>query len=84
MGDFPGRPREVASAAIPHFLATVFGDGAYENTEIFRDWALDAYRETWKLEFPEYEYEPPPKALTTVVSHNISLRFSLTPCAFFR
>ncbi|KAF8597219.1 hypothetical protein BDV93DRAFT_37452 [Ceratobasidium sp. AG-I] len=68
LGNFLGPSGEVASAAIPYFLATVFADGAYENLEVFRDWALDAYRETWKLEYPEFEYEVPPKGLLVIVS----------------
>lgn len=68
LGDYPGRPGQVASAAIPYFLATVFGEGAYENIEVFRDWALDAYDHTWAHEFPEDEYEAPPNALLVIVS----------------
>ena len=68
LSDFPGYPGEVASAAIPYFLATVFADGAYENLEVFRDWALDAYRKTWELKYPEAEYELPPKGLLVIVS----------------
>jgi hypothetical protein len=56
----------------------VFADGAYENTEVFRNWALDAYHKTWELEFPEDEYEPPPKALLTVVSYLLPSRSCLT------
>ncbi|KAG8732171.1 hypothetical protein FRC10_001172 [Ceratobasidium sp. 414] len=72
LSDFPGRIGEVASAAIPLFLATVFAEGAYENPETFRSWAHNAYRETWGLEAPEDEYEPPPKAVLTIIMRRAS------------
>ncbi|KAF8596469.1 hypothetical protein BDV93DRAFT_571914 [Ceratobasidium sp. AG-I] len=72
LGDFPGPPGQVASAAIPYFLATVFAEGAYENIEVFRDWALDAYDCTWTLEVPESEYEAPPKALLVIMTRRVS------------
>ncbi|KAF8597529.1 hypothetical protein BDV93DRAFT_596573 [Ceratobasidium sp. AG-I] len=71
LSDYPGIG-EVASAAIPYFLATVFAEGAYENLETFRSWALDSYRLTWELEFPEYEYEAPPKDVLTIMTRRVS------------
>ncbi|KAG8713805.1 hypothetical protein FRC08_012779 [Ceratobasidium sp. 394] len=72
LSDFPGRIGEVASAVIPRFLAKVFAEGAYEDLEVSRSWALDAYRETWDLEAPEDEYEPPPKAVLTIIMRRAS------------
>ncbi|KAG9087388.1 hypothetical protein FS749_002947, partial [Ceratobasidium sp. UAMH 11750] len=72
LGDFPGRIGEVASAAIPRFLATVFAEGLYETPETLRSWAGDAYRETWDLEAPEDEYKPPPKAVLTIMMQHAS------------
>ncbi|KAG8716752.1 hypothetical protein FRC08_008867 [Ceratobasidium sp. 394] len=72
LGDFPSRIGEVASAAIPRFLATVFAEGSYESPEILRSWAGDASRETWDLEAPEDEYEPPPKAVLTIMMRRAS------------
>ncbi|KAG9083639.1 hypothetical protein FRC06_004451 [Ceratobasidium sp. 370] len=67
LSDFPGLMGEVASAAIPRFLATVLAEGAYEIPDTFRDWALDAYKNTWDLEAAEHEYEAPPKALLSTM-----------------
>ncbi|KAG8703756.1 hypothetical protein FRC08_002654 [Ceratobasidium sp. 394] len=72
LSDFPGRIGEVASAAIPRFLATVFAEGAYEDPETLRSWSHDAYRETWDLEAPEDEYEPPPRAVLTIMMRRAS------------
>ncbi|KAG8700488.1 hypothetical protein FRC08_004666 [Ceratobasidium sp. 394] len=72
LSDFPGLMGEIASVAIPRFLAIVLTEGAYENPDTCRDWALDAYKETWKLEAPEHKYEAPPKALLTIITRRAS------------
>ncbi|KAG9088826.1 hypothetical protein FRC06_001829 [Ceratobasidium sp. 370] len=68
LSDFPGLMGEIASVAIPRFLATMLTEGLYENPDTCRDWALDAYKETWKREAPEHKYEAPPKALLTIIT----------------
>ncbi|KAG8678325.1 hypothetical protein FRC08_017863 [Ceratobasidium sp. 394] len=78
LSDFPDRIGEVASAAIPRFLSTVLTEGSYEDLEVFRSWASDAYRDTWALEAPEDEYEPPPKAVLTIVSTHSQICILLT------
>ncbi|KAG9090861.1 hypothetical protein FS749_000224 [Ceratobasidium sp. UAMH 11750] len=72
LSDFPGLVGEIASAAIPKFLATVLTEGSYENPETLRDWALDAYKEIFKVEASEHKYEAPPKALLTVMTRRAS------------
>ncbi|KAG8717882.1 hypothetical protein FRC09_013539 [Ceratobasidium sp. 395] len=73
LSDFPGLVGEIASAAIPRFLATVITQGSYEeDTDVFRDWARDAYRTTWGLEAAEHEYVPPPKAVLTIMTRRAS------------
>ncbi|KAG9088510.1 hypothetical protein FRC06_001992, partial [Ceratobasidium sp. 370] len=72
LSDFPGRIGEVALAAIPRFLATVLAEGAYESPETLRSWAHDAYQETWDLEAPENEYEPPPRVVLTIMMRRAS------------
>ncbi|QRV93060.1 LON domain serine protease [Ceratobasidium sp. AG-Ba] len=71
LSDFPGRVGEIASAAIPYFLATVFAEGGYENLDVFQDWALDAYRRSSELEYPD-EYEPPPVAVLKIMTRRAS------------
>ncbi|KAG9085017.1 hypothetical protein FRC06_003769 [Ceratobasidium sp. 370] len=46
--------------------------GSYKNPNTCRDWALDAYKETWKCEAPEHKCEVPPKALLTIITWHVS------------
>ncbi|KAG8695232.1 hypothetical protein FRC08_007952 [Ceratobasidium sp. 394] len=72
LSNFPDRIGEVASATIPRFLSTVLTEGLYEDLEVFRSWASDAYWDTWALEAPEDEYEPPLKAVLTIMTRRAS------------
>ncbi|KAG8769800.1 hypothetical protein FRC12_004729 [Ceratobasidium sp. 428] len=65
---------EIASAAIPYFLATVCVEGGYEVLDVFEDWALDAYYRTYLLEYPEEDdrYEPPPAAILKIMARRAS------------
>ncbi|KAG8796344.1 hypothetical protein FRC12_000061 [Ceratobasidium sp. 428] len=74
LADFPGCIGEIASAAIPYFLATVFAEGGYEGLETFEDWALDAYRRTYHLEYPDEPegYERPPVAVLKIMARRAS------------
>ncbi|QRW15416.1 LON domain serine protease [Ceratobasidium sp. AG-Ba] len=72
LSDFPGRPGEVASAAIPYFLATVFAEGGYEHLDTLQDWALDAYRRSYNLEYPDEAFEPPPVAILKIMTRRAS------------
>ncbi|QRW10372.1 hypothetical protein RhiLY_09371 [Ceratobasidium sp. AG-Ba] len=73
LADFPGRTGEIASAAIPYFLATVFAKGGYEDLETFESWALDAFLRTWSLEYPEETNESaPPSGVLKIMMRRAS------------
>ncbi|QRV89203.1 hypothetical protein RhiJN_17221 [Ceratobasidium sp. AG-Ba] len=72
LSDFPGRIGEIASAAIPRFLALVIARGSYEDIDTFRSWAGEAFQETFELEAPEDEYEPAPKVVLTIMVRRVT------------